>query len=466
MTSRTVFRNATVVTVDDELGNLNDTDVAVVDGRIAAIGRDLSIADAEEIDARGALLMPGFIDCHRHLWQTSVRAVFADWSTLQYMQGIRLHIAPLYTADDTYIATYMGAMECLSNGVTTVIGYEHNVNTPDHARAGIDGMRDAGVRGVYALGMGQAPLAPRVFSSTDDYRPLLRDLQQEYFSGGDELVRLGVAPVELFMAPLDVTADQLRLAREHGAQLTLHANAVQTGEGEIAKLHGAGLLGPDIVFVHGNTSSDLEYQLARDAGAAICAGVEVEIGMALGEPTLRKQREFGLHPTLGVDSVGCCGGSLIGQARLGMQTVALADALDALGRGENPAELSVTSREALRWATINGAKALGLESELGSITVGKRADLVLMTTSSPELAGYEEEEPEAAIISQSTVADIDLVMVEGRVVKRDGRLATSDWDARLATMNESKRRILGEARQPHGGLIPVPPPELPAGHGW
>ena len=464
--NRTVFRKAVVVTMDPRRGNLNGYDVLVEDDLIASIGKDIVVTDAAEIDARGGILIPGLIDTHRHLWQTAVRGVFADWSTLQYMQGIRLHIAPLVTAEDTYLATLAGALECLNNGVTTVLAYEHNVNSPEHAFGGAQAMVDSGVRGVYGLGMGQAPLAPRVFSHTEDYRPILKELQNQHFSSDQGLVRLGVAPVELFMAPLEVVASQFELAREFGAQLTLHSNAVRNGVGEIHQLHQRGLLAPDIVFVHGNTSTDEEYRLVRDAGAAICAGVEVEIGMALGEPTIRKQLEHGLAPTVGVDSVGCCGGGIIPQIRLGMQTACLADAQAALDRGENPASLTVNSAEALRWGTINGAKALGLDSRIGSIEVGKQADLVLLSTSSPDLAGWVEDMPEAAVVTQSSAADIDTVMVAGTLVKRDGRLLTTSWPATLTALNAAKRRIAGAARQPDGSYIPNPAPQLPDGHGW
>lgn len=463
---KTVFRRAHVVTMAPALGNLADTDVLVEGGCIVAVGRSLEVEDADEIDAAGCILTPGFVDTHRHLWQTAVRGIFADWSTLQYMIGIRLHIAPYVTAEDTYVATYAGSLECLNNGVTTVLAYEHNVNTPDHALAGAQGMVDSGVRGVYGLGMGQAPLAPRVFGETRQYKPVLNELDVGILGDGKSLVRLGVAPVELFMAGIDVVGEQFRLARDFGAQLTLHSNAVRNGVGEIQMLEDAGLLASDTVFVHANTSSDREYELVRDRGAAICAGVEVEIGMALGEPTLRKQRQFGLAPTIGVDSVGCCGGGVISQARLGMQTVCLADATRDLERGENPPSLSVTSREALEWATINGAKALRMDDRIGSIEVGKEADLVLFRTTGPDMAGWSEDFPEAAVITQSSAADIDTVMVAGTIVKRDGRLLAEHWPQRLEALNQTKRRLADQTRQPDGTFIPNPPPELPVERGW
>lgn len=466
MISRIVFRNATIISMDPTIGTVPRGDVLIEDDAIIAIGTDLGPLDALEIDAAGSILAPGFIDTHRHLWQSAIKGVFADWTTLQYMHGIRLHIAPMVTADDTYIATYAGALECLNNGVTTVLGYEHNVNTVDHAFGGAQAMVDAGIRGVYALGMGQAPLAPRVFSKTADYVPVLKKLREQYFSSESSLVQLGVAPIELFMASEPVVAEQFALARSIGAKLTLHINAVQNSVGEIDRLAKAGLIAPDIVFVHGEASTDDEYRQVADNGASICACVEAEMAMAQGEPSLRKQREFGLAPTVGVDSVGCCGGGVITQVRMGMQIVRLADASAQLAAGHNPEAVSVTSHEALRWATINGAKALGIDHRVGSITVGKQADLVLVRATSPDLAGWLRSNPEAAVVTQSSVADIDTVMVAGKLVKRDGVLLDARWDRLRGTLADVTNRIADQARQSDGTLIPSPPPRLPAEQGW
>ncbi|AKS33836.1 amidohydrolase family protein [Mycolicibacterium goodii] len=463
---RTLIRDATIISVDPDIGTLHHADILIEDGTIVAVGPDLGALDAEEVPASGRIITPGFIDTHRHLWQSAIKGVFADWTTLQYMHGIRLHIAPLVTADDTYTATYAGALECLNNGVTTVLGYEHNVNTVDHAFAGAQAMTDAGIRGVYALGMGQAPLAPRVFTRTCDYAPVLEKLRDQYFSSDLSRLRLGVAPVELFMAPTEVVAEQFTLARSFGAQLTLHANAVQNSTDEIARLGNAGLLSSDIVFVHGETSTDHEYRLVADHGAAICACVEAEMAMAQGEPSLRKQRAFGLSPTVGVDSVGCCGGGIVNQVRIGMQIVRLADAQDQLLAGHNPEAVSVTAAEAMQWATINGAKALGIDSQTGSITPGKQADLVFFRTTSPDMTGSLWSNPEAAVVTQSSAADIESVMVAGQFVKRNGELTAAGWPEQRDRLSHLSERIAERARQADGTLIPNPPPALPAEQGW
>jgi cytosine/adenosine deaminase-related metal-dependent hydrolase len=466
MTNRTLLRNATVVSVDPTVGNLRNADVLIEGERIAQIGSDLRAGDCEVIDATGNIVIPGGVDTHRHLWQTATRSVFADWSTLQYFHGLRLNIASYFRPEDTYIGTYVGCLEALNNGVTTVLGYEHNVNSPEHAVAGASAMVDSGVRGVYGMGLYPAPYAMAGFGGMGDYRKTFQSLRDQFFSSDDALVRLGAAPAELFVVDLPDTTRHIELAREFDAQITLHANAVQNGIHEIELLSRAGLLADDMVLVHCNTSSDDEFRMAADAGAAICAGVEVEIGMALGVPTVADQLRLGLAPTIGVDSVGCCGGGVLAQARLAMQTICLSNALAELASGHNPAGLSVTSKQALEWATINGAKALRLDHKIGSITVGKQADLVMIKATSPNMAGWYEGEPEGAVITQSTTEDVDTVFVAGRAVKRGGRLLVDGWGASLEQMNRTKTYLADCARQPDGSLIPNPPPALPAGRGW
>jgi len=456
--SRILFEQGHVLTLDPSVEDLSPGDVLVVDGRIAEVAPRVDVEDCERIDARGCIVLPGFVDTHRHMWQTGVRGIFTDWATVQYMWGIRFHIATHYTAEDTYTSTYVGALECLNAGVTTVADYAHNVNTPDDAHAGVKALQDARIRAVYGIGLTPAPVEDPSFKGAEARTRLVRELADEYFSSPDALVQLGVSPGEAFVVGVDEMVNQFRTARELGATITLHANAVQVRDvpGDVEVLAEQGLLGDDLILVHCQTTTPGEWAQVAEAGTWVSVETEVEMGMALGPPVLVQLREHGIPPTLGIDSVGHNAGDMFGQMRLALQWLCMTEARPALSRGLNPVALTATARDALRWGTINGARALGLDGEIGSLTPGKRADVVMVRADGIPMAGWQEDDPAVAVVAYASPADVDTVLIGGRPVKRGGRLVDVDVSAALARINESKRRIAEATRTADGGFIPSP----------
>ena len=154
---RTLIRGGSVVSLDAGIGDLPIGDVLIEDGKIAEVAASLEVGDAEVIDASETIVLPGFIDTHRHVWQSAMRGVTADWSLMDYFRGIRTRVAPAFRAEDMYAAQYAGALEALDAGVTTVVDYCHNLLTPDHAWESIRGLRDAGLRAVWCFGFNFPP---------------------------------------------------------------------------------------------------------------------------------------------------------------------------------------------------------------------------------------------------------------------------------------------------------------------
>jgi len=158
--NRILIRGGTVVSGDDRVSELRRGDVLVEGTRIVAVAPTIDADDAEVVNAKGKIVMPGFADSHRHTWQSLLRAVGADRTLGQYYTGMRLVMGGLYTPDDMLLANYLGALECLNAGITTLFDWSHNNNTPDHADAAIAGLRDAGIRGVWAYGNGNDEWIP------------------------------------------------------------------------------------------------------------------------------------------------------------------------------------------------------------------------------------------------------------------------------------------------------------------
>ena len=162
---RLLIENGYVLSLDDAIGELEQGSVLVEGDRIAAVAAAIEAPDAERIDAGGMVVMPGFVDTHRHTWQTALRAICADWTLMEYFRGIRLNISPEYAPDDVYAGNFVGALEALDAGVTTILDFSHCNNSPGHADAGIAGLRDAGIRAVYAYGYYPSPVAEPAFAS-------------------------------------------------------------------------------------------------------------------------------------------------------------------------------------------------------------------------------------------------------------------------------------------------------------
>ena len=144
---RLVIRGGQVLAGDPGDGRFEHADVVVEDGRIAEIGPSGGISEAQVVDAAGMLVLPGFVDTHRHTWQTAMRGICADWTLLDYFRGIRLQISSAFGPEDVYAGNYVGALEALDSGVTTLLDFSHCMNSPEHADEAVRGLTDAGVRG-------------------------------------------------------------------------------------------------------------------------------------------------------------------------------------------------------------------------------------------------------------------------------------------------------------------------------
>ena len=172
MSNRTLIKGGIVLTQDDELGELPNADILIEDDRISAIGPNLSAEGAEVIDAEGDIVIPGFIDTHRHTWETSIRTSAPDYTLGAYFGGILDKFAPQYRPDDVYAGNLWGALECANAGITTLVDWSHIMNTPEHADEAIRGLRESGIRSVFAFGFptrrsrtgGSAPITPAASS--------------------------------------------------------------------------------------------------------------------------------------------------------------------------------------------------------------------------------------------------------------------------------------------------------------
>jgi 5-methylthioadenosine/S-adenosylhomocysteine deaminase len=453
MGSRLLIENGYVLTMDDSLGELERGCVLVEGDRIVEVAPAIDVSDAERIDAAGMVVMPGFVDTHRHTWQTALRAICADWTLMEYFRGVRMNVSPEYTAADVYAGNFVGALEALDAGVTSILDFSHCNNSPEHADAGIAGLRDAGIRAVYAYGYYPSPVAEPAFTSQADRIADARRVQAEHFSSGDSLLTMGVAITEAGLLPWADTEAEVRSARELGVLLTAHTGCVWGSQSTmgVRELGAHGLLDAAQVHVHCNALPDEDFQLLAGAGAKVSSTPETELQMGMGHPVIGRALAHGMKPTLGCDIVSLNGGDMFAQMRIGLQFERAMENDPVIQSGAMPGRLGLGVRDALRWATVNGAEALGLGSRIGSLVPGKQADLILV--GGEALNMVPRPEPVGSVVVQANASNVDTVLVAGRVVKRGGALVGADTARIRRLAEESRERIFG-AVAAKGPLLP------------
>jgi cytosine/adenosine deaminase-related metal-dependent hydrolase len=387
-----------------------------------------------------------------------MRGICADWTLLDYFRGVRLQISGAYEPQDVHAGNYVGALEALDCGVTSVLDFSHCIHTPEHADAAVRGLREAGVRGVFAYGMFPAPSERTSFASADEKLADARRVRSHEFSGGG-LLDMGLALTELGLVPFAQTRAEVELARELDLLVTAHTGTVwnERRPPELELLAGAGLLDNRQVHVHCNACSNRELDLLAEAGAAVSVTPETELAMGMGFPVIERAVARGLLPSFGCDIVSFGRGDLFAQMRMGLQAERGRRNAEDHSHNRMPTHLDLTVRDALRFATLGGAEALGLGSVCGSLEPGKAADLVLVRTDG--LHGAPMHDPVSWLVLHAGPADVDTVLVGGRVVKRAGRLEGVDVPAARRLVEDTRDRVTAELA-PRGGLLP-PEPE-----GW
>jgi cytosine/adenosine deaminase-related metal-dependent hydrolase len=434
---RVLIKGACVITLDRRLGDLPCGDVLIEDSRIAAIGADLDVTDAEIIDGRDRIVIPGFVDTHRHLWQTQLRGIAADWTLMQYLTAILGGVAPAFTPDDTYAGNLLGVLEGLDAGITTMVDWSHALNTPAHADAAFDALTDSGARAVLAHGNANAIWgAPDVRADWSD----LARLKTERAASDDQLVTLAIALRGPDYADMDATIADWNAARELGMRITVHVGAGAFTERPVGRLNDQGLLGPDTTYAHCCRLHDDEIKMIADSGGSVSVANEVEMHMGHGYPPTAKLCRAGIRPSLSIDVCTGIGGDMFTAMRSTLAAQRARENEEHLDAGTDPERLELTSRDVLEFATIDGARACGLDGKVGSLSPGKQADIVLLRTDMLNM--HPVNNPVAQVALAANTANVDTVLVAGRVVKRDGHLTGVDVARVRRLADESRDRLL------------------------
>jgi 5-methylthioadenosine/S-adenosylhomocysteine deaminase len=423
---RTLFKGGTVVTMDPTVPNLSTGDVLVDGGRIAAVGVNLQAGDAEVIDATGSIVMPGLIDAHHHMWLGVMRRMMPDVEDLfAYIDVVAGKLGAHYRPLDMYLSTKLTAVASLDAGITTIIDACHSSRSPQHTDAALEALEAVGIRALHMVGAAMDKQASTAHLPAD-----LKRLADNW-NQGEGLVRVGLFG--------QLNLDWWKVARD------LDMHILTEFIGDLAKLGPEfaqpGVLGPHNIFNHCTRVPQETWKLFAEAGVNITINPRSDALFGFDDESFAYQQaiDHGLTPALGIDLDTAFGSDLFGEmhALFGQQRSAMRY---RRFRGEANVPKPISVEAVLEAATVNGARAAGLERQIGTLTPGKQADLIMVRTQG--VAVFPVTNAIGTIVQAVERSDVDTVMVAGEIRKRAGTLLGVDVAQLTAEVTASRDYLL------------------------
>ncbi len=421
---RYIIRSGSVMSLDPNVGDFPQADVLVEGKKILKVGPNLHADGADVIDASGRIVMPGFIDTHHHQFETALRSFLADGLLLpgtpggdiNYYQYILLTFAPVYRPQDVYINELFGGLSQLDDGVTTVHDISQIHHSPAHSDAAIQALMDTGRRAAFGYFEGAGLThGPDYKYPEDAFR-----IKKQWFSSSDQLVTM-IMGGEIYLPGYERA---WQIGRQLGLQVAAHILSpfgMRPTFDLLAQGHGgdSGTLGigSDNLFVHMTGMSDAAWQKVKDLGAQVSLAVPIEMNMRHGTPPVLKMESLKIEPSLSSD-------------------------VEVPPGVPNP----LTTRDVLRYATVNGAKGLRLDRKTGSLTPGKEADIIILDATALNVAPLNQ--VPGAVVSLMDRSNVETVIVAGKVRKWKGRLLDVDLPQLRRQLEASRDHIFAAADIP------------------
>jgi 5-methylthioadenosine/S-adenosylhomocysteine deaminase len=410
-----LIRNGYVMTMDPTLGDIANGVVHVRNGQIVAVGTSLSAPGATEIDARGMIVMPGLVETHWHMWNTLLRSMSADRAEHGYFPTA-LNLGKVYLPSDIYQGTRLGCAEAIHSGITTVHNWSHNIQTPEFAEEDLRAMRESGIRARFSYGAAQGQAADRPIDSRH-----LEELHRSWArhdNGG--LLTLGLAWRGTSTGATGAVSQQaykvdFDAARRLGIPISVHSNNAKARMGTILQLEKEGFLGRDVQIIHATWVMPEEVAALAKAGSTVSLSPYTELRIGFGLPPTGEFLAARVPVGLSVDTTALSGNA---------DMFAIMKAIQNVENGRTQNEFKLPARRVIELATIEGARSMGMDDRIGSLRAGKRADLILVNTRDVNIGVVGE--PAHVIVEAAQPSNVDTVMVDGRILKRRGRLTAVD----------------------------------------
>ncbi|MFC8348114.1 amidohydrolase family protein [Streptomyces sp. NPDC057280] len=435
---RILFTGATVVTMDPGLGVIEPGDLLVEGDTIAAVGTDLDAGDAVVVDATGTILTPGFVDTHRHAWEAQLRRIMPDVDDLGgYVMSTLAGYATVYRPQDMYIGTKLAALTAIDSGITTMLDFSHNSRTREHSDAAIEALRDTGIRGVHAS------MGPHFGDWDRQWPGDLARIKDQYFSSDDQLLTLRLATLatdEIAGPVLAYGPELARVAADLGIGVSV--DAVFGGSSSEAILRWAkdGILNPGVTLIHATGLTSEAWKAMGETGTtvALAPTSDAQIGLETAIPAVDEALSVGIRPGLSIDVEVALASDMFTQMRAlhAIQRMRAANA--AYGTDQQPHR--ITTHDVLDFATLQGARTNGLAAVTGSLTPGKKADLLVIRAE--DINNMPLNDPIGTVVLGSDARNISAVLVDGEPRKWNGNVLDVDLSALRTEVHASREHVL------------------------
>ncbi|MGW0943526.1 amidohydrolase family protein [Streptomyces sp. NPDC002623] len=435
---RVLFTGATIVTMDPALGVIDGGDLLVEGDTITAVGRDLDAGDAVVVDATGAILAPGFVDTHRHAWEAQLRRIMPDVDDLGgYVMATLAGYATVYRPQDMYIGTRLAALTAIDSGITTMLDFSHNSRTREHSDAAVEALVDTGIRGVHAS------MGPHFGTWDRQWPGDLTRLKDRYFSSDDQLLTLRLATLatdEIAGPALAYGPELARVAKDLGIGVSVDAVFGASGSEAVLRWAKDGVLGPDVTLIHSTGLTPEAWKAMGETGTtvALAPTSDAQIGLETAIPAVDEALAVGIRPGLSIDVEVALASDMFTQMRAlhAIQRMRAVNA--AYGTDRQPSR--ITTHDVLDFATLQGARTNGLAGVTGSLTPGKKADLLVVRAE--DLNNMPLNDPTGTIVLGSDARNISAVLINGEPRKWDGRVLDVDLAALRGEVHASREYVL------------------------
>ena len=417
---RILLKGGVVLTLDPRVGDFAQADVLIEDGKIREIRPGLAPPDdAAVVDAANRIVLPGFIDTHHHFYQGILRNILTNGLlNPDYNRDVSNTLTAVYQPSDVYAGTLVTALGMIDAGTTAAVDTSQVSHTPEHSDAGVQALKDSGLRAVYAYSRGAGPAAR--------YPQDIVRLQGTSFSTADQLLTLalgGTLDAKIFAA-----------AREADVNTVSHGVNGNT-ERALVELGRTGLLRPGDEYIHCNHLSGIAWRLIKETGGHVSLSPPIEMAMGHGMPAIQDALDHDIRPSLSSD----VDVTMAQDPFTLMRTAFTLQRLNVLQRARGGAlnlPPLITCREVLELATIEGARCALIDRKVGTLMPGKEADIVLLRAD--RLNVWPLNNAPGVVVNLMNPSNVETVLIAGKVKKWRGNLVGVD-EARVQRLAQDAR---------------------------